>query len=152
MKYKISQVSKKLNIPTSTIRYYDSEGLLPFIERKSGKDRVFSESDFEWLKVIECMKKSGMSIQSIREYIQMALKGDETISARLELFRKQKEVILSQMKELEHTLKMVEYKCWFYEEAKKAGTIDGLKKVSIDDVPEKHKEIYLELKSIPKEK
>ena len=70
-------MAKLLNIPGSTLRYYDKEGLLPFVERSSGGIRMFQEKDYEWLKVISCLKKAGMSLKDIREYINLAMQGDD---------------------------------------------------------------------------
>ena len=67
MVYTVGEMAKKLDVPASTLRYYDKEGLLPFVERSSGGIRMFQESDFEWLQVIGCMKKAGMSIRDIRQ-------------------------------------------------------------------------------------
>lgn len=58
MPYTIGEVAKKMNVAPSTLRYYDKEGLLPFVERSSGGIRMFKESDFEWLSIIECLKKA----------------------------------------------------------------------------------------------
>ena len=124
MVYTVGEMAKRLDVPPSTLRYYDKEGLLPFVERSSGGIRMFRDSDVEWLQIIHCMKKAGMSIRDIREYIQLALQGDDTIDARLAMFRRQREAILAQMEELRQTLETVEYKCWFYETAQKAGSTD----------------------------
>ena len=70
MIYTVGEMAQKLGVPTSTLRYYDKEGLLPFVERSSGGIRMFRENDFEWLQVIRCMKKAGMSIKDIRQYIE----------------------------------------------------------------------------------
>lgn len=59
MLYTVSEMAKKLNIAPSTLRYYDKEGLLPFVERSNGGIRMFKDSDFEWLSIIECLKKQG---------------------------------------------------------------------------------------------
>lgn len=78
-------MARLLGVPASTLRYYDKEGLLPFVERSSGGIRMFKESDIEWLKVIGCMKKAGMSIKDIKLYIELAMKGNDTIDARLDM-------------------------------------------------------------------
>lgn len=49
MVYTVGEMAKLLEVPASTLRYYDKEGLLPFVERSSGGIRMFQESDFEWL-------------------------------------------------------------------------------------------------------
>ena len=118
MVYTVGEMAKKLDVPASTLRYYDKEGLLPFVERSSGGIRMFRESDFEWLQVIGCMKKAGMSIRDIRQYIELALRGDDTIDTRLKMFTHQRDVLLAQMEEMRHTLETVEYKCWYYETAR----------------------------------
>lgn len=104
MAYTVGEMARRLGVPASTIRYYDKEGLLPFVGRSSGGIRVFTEKDFEWLRIIECLKKTGMSLKDIREYIELAMQGDETIARRLELFRKQRTVLETRMAELQQTM------------------------------------------------
>lgn len=135
MLYTVGETAKILNIAPSALRYYDKEGLLPFVERSSGGIRVFKEEDFNWLFIIECLKKSGLSIKDIKKYIDMSLKGDETIDERLEMFKKQRERVLQQMQELQNTLDTIEYKCWFYESAKKLGSVDAVKQIPYDEIP-----------------
>ena len=151
MVYTVGEMAKKLDVPASTLRYYDKEGLLPFVERSSGGIRMFRESDFEWLQVIGCMKKAGMSIRDIRQYIELALRGDDTIDTRLKMFTHQRDVLLAQMEEMRHTLETVEYKCWYYKTAKAAGTIDVPRDMADKDVPERFRAIRRELKTIPQE-
>lgn len=61
---------------------------------------MFRQSDFEWLRIIRCMKKAGMSIKDIRLYIELAMQGDDTIDTRLEMFRHQREVVTRQIRQL----------------------------------------------------
>ena len=131
MLYTIGEMAKLLDIPASTLRYYDKQGLLPFVERSKSGIRMFQEKDYEWLKLIECLKKSGLTLSEIKNYIFMAIRGDETIEDRLQLFLNQKEVITQKITELQETLKVVEYKCWYYETAKKAGTVSVPKDMSL---------------------
>ena len=147
MVYTVGEMAKLLGVTASTLRYYDKEGLLPFVERSSGGIRMFRESDIEWLRVIECMKKAGMSIKDIRQYIELALKGDDTIELRLMMFRRQKEVLQQKMAEMQHTMAMVEYKCWYYETAKDAGTVEVPQNMKESDVPKQFHDIRRELKN-----
>ena len=149
MVYTVGEMAKLLGITASTLRYYDKEGLLPFVERSSGGIRMFQESDFEWLQVIGCMKKAGMSIKGIRQYIEMALQGDDTIGLRLAMFRHQQEALKQQMEELQRTMQMVDYKCWYYETALEAGTVDVPQSMELSQVPEEFREIRLKLKKAP---
>ncbi len=150
MLYTVGEMAKLLGVTASTLRYYDKEGLLPFVERSSGGIRMFQESDIEWLQIIGCMKKAGMSIKDIRQYIEMALEGDDTIGLRLAMFRHQQEVLKQQMEELQRTMEIVDYKCWYYETAQKAGTTAVPQNMPLSEVPEEFRTIRRELKKIPK--
>ena len=152
MVYTVGEMARLLEVPASTLRYYDKEGLLPFVERSSGGIRMFRESDFEWLQVIGCMKKAGMSIKDIRQYIEMALQGDDTIDLRLSMFRRQQEELKRQMEELRHTMEMVDYKCWYYETAKQAGTVEVPKNMELSEVPERFRKIRQELRTPPEQR
>lgn len=149
MPYTVGEMAKMLDVPASTLRYYDKEGLLPFVARSSGGIRLFQDSDLEWLRVIGCMKKAGMSIKDIRQYIELAMQGNDTIDTRLAMFRHQREVLEAQMAELQHTMSMVDYKCWYYETAQATGTIDTPKYMPLEQIPEQFRAIRQELKQQP---
>ena len=149
MAYTVGERANIMGVPASTLRYYDKEGLLPFVERTSGGIRMFKEQDYEWMKIIECMKRAGMPIKDIRDYIELALEGDATIHERLQLFQNQKRLVQEQMKSLQHTLDVLDYKCWYYETAESAGTTDVLKNISEDKIPDKYREIRKELSGVP---
>lgn len=136
MLYTVGEAAKILNVAPSTLRYYDKEGLLPFVERSNGGIRMFREKDFNWLFIVECLKKSGLSIKDIKHYIDLAVEGDETIDERLELLRNQREKVLEQMAELQNTLDILNYKCWYYETAQKCGTTSVPQNMTIDEIPE----------------
>ena len=139
----------RLDVPASTLRFYDKEGLLPFVERLPGGIRMFQEKDYEWLKVISCLKKAGMSLKDIREYINLAMQGDDTIDERLALFEKQRKNLEAQMAELQHTMDVLNFKCWFYETAKKAGTTLVPQCMEAEEIPEEFQKIREELHCKP---
>ena len=76
MVYTVGDAAKMLNVAPSTLRYYDKEGLLPFVERSEGGIRMFKDSDLDWLKLIECLKRTGMPIKGIRQFIECTARGD----------------------------------------------------------------------------
>ena len=151
MSYTVGEMARILGVPSSTLRYYDKEGLLPFVARSSGGIRIFTEKDYEWLQVISCLKKAGMSLKDIREYTLLAMQGDETIDPRLQLFYKQRETLKAQMEELQRTMEMLEYKCWYYETAKEAGTLKVMKHMTVDDIPERFQNVRRELQDMPEQ-
>lgn len=136
MLYTVGETAKILNVAPSTLRYYDKEGLLPFVERSVGGIRVFKEEDFNWLFIIECLKKSGLSIKDIKHYIDLSLEGDETIDERLEIFENQRKKLSAQMADLKATLEILDYKCWYYETARKFGTTAVPQSMPVEEIPE----------------
>ena len=78
-----------------------------------------------------------------------ALQGDDTIDLRLAMFQHQQEVLKQQMAELQHTIEMVDYKCWYYETTKEAGTVDAPQKMELSEVPERFRKIWQELRTVP---
>ena len=139
--YTIGEVSKMFNIPISTLRYYDKEGLFPKTERKSGI-RQFSEEEIEAIRVFDCLKKSGLKIKDIKHFIEWTQVGNETLQVRKELFDKQKIQIQSEIENLKKTLDMINYKCWYYNEALKAGDENSVITKIPNDLPQDIKESY----------
>lgn len=134
--YTIGEVSKLFNISIHTLRFYDREGLFINLKRdKSGK-RNFDDSDLEAIRLIECLKKSGMKIKDIKEFMYWCSLGNETLEKRKKMFYKQRENIIKEINELKKVLSMIEYKCWYYEQALKDGNEDRLKNISMDNIPE----------------
>ena len=146
MIYTVGEMAKKIGVAPSTLRYYDKEGLLPFVERSSCGIRVFKEADYEWLKVIECLKKTGMPLKDIKTFIEMAMQGDETIDERLELIRKQRDEVGKQIAELQETMDTLNFKCWYYETAKSAGTTAVPRRMKLEELPEEFREIRKKLR------
>lgn len=141
MLYTVGEMAKRLGVAPSTLRYYDKEGLLPFVERSDGGIRLFKQADFEWLQTIECLKKTGMQLTDIKRFIEMAMQGDETIDERLELIIKQKQAVKHQIEELGKTLKTLEFKTWYYETAKKEGTTAVPRNMTLEELPEEYREV-----------
>lgn len=139
--YTIGQISEMFHLPVSTLRYYDKEGLFPNIKRTSGI-RKFDEKEIEALRVIECLKKSGMEIKDIKIFMEWCSQGNRTYKQRRELFIKQKETVENEIQRLEKVLDMIRYKCWYYEQAIKDGNEDRLNEMLPDKLPKEIQEIY----------
>ncbi len=120
MNYSISDVSKIMNLPVSTLRYYDKEGLLPYIERKDSGYRIFKEDDIRMLEIIECFKNTGMSIKEIKHFIELVKQGDISLQQRYELFVERKKTVEKQMQDLQKQLDLIDYKCEYYQKVLKA--------------------------------
>ena len=141
MTYSIKEVADMMNVEPSTLRYYDSMGLLPGVKRVNGR-RVFEDKDFKWLRVLNCMKKINMPIDKIKAYVELAEKGDSTLQERFDMILEQKENVLGQIDELKNCLKEFEYKEWYYTEAikeKKKKVVENVTSCSptleVDTIP-----------------
>ena len=144
MFYTIGEMAQKLDVAPSTLRYYDKEGLLPFVERSSGGIRMFKDEDMEWLRLLGCLKKAGMPLKEIRSFMELSRQGDATIDQRLDLVEKQRGSVLDQMKQLEDTLLMLDYKRWYYQTAQAAGTCTVHDTLSPERVPEQFRALMAE--------
>lgn len=135
MLYTVGEMAKAIGVAPSTLRYYDQEGLLPFVERSQGGMRMFTDADYATLMVIDCLKKSGLSIKEIKAFIALAQEGDASIDQRLALFQRRKAAVEQQLLDLQETLDILQYKCWYYETASKAGTEDAVRNLPLEAVP-----------------
>ena len=139
--YSIGQVAEMFRLPISTLRYYDKQGLFPNMERVSGIRR-FSEQEIEALRVIECLKKAGMEIKDIRQFMDWCSEGSSTYPQRKKLFEMQKAHMEQEIARMNRTLDMLKFKCWYYEQATKEGSEDRLKALIPDHLPEEIRKAY----------
>ena len=148
MLYTVGEIAKILGISASTLRYYDKEGLLPFVERSNSGIRMFTDKDYEWLEVIECLKKSGLSIKDIKAYTNMVNQGNNSLSERLELFQARRTAIKQQIMEMQEALELLEFKCWYYSQAVQDRTDEKVQALSIDEIPEQYRNIKQKMNNI----
>ena len=139
--YTIGDAAAKLDMPASTIRFYEKNGLIPNQQRSSDGRRLFDEDDLEWMRFVERLKVSGMPIKEIREYIQLYMEGDSTIEERRRIVYERRAAIDKQLEELQLARDFIEYKCWFYDVASESGTCDTPRNMPFDELPEDIKRI-----------
>lgn len=139
--YTIGQVSEMFNLPISTLRFYDKEGLFPGLERVSGI-RKFSDDELETIRVIECLKGSGLGIKDIKYFIELCSGGSDTYPQRKALFEERRRAVENEMERIQRTLTMLQYKCWYYEKAIKDGNEDGINEMLPDRLPEDIQKLY----------
>ena len=139
--YSIGEISKMFQLPISTLRYYDKEGLFPHLKRVNGV-RQFSESEIETLRVIDCLKKSGLEIKDIKEYMALCSLGNTTLKQRKEIFEKQKEEVLQEIEKLQKVLSMLNYKCWYYDQAIEKNDEAYVQALSFNQFPPQIQQYY----------
>lgn len=136
MFYSIGEVANTTGITISTLRYYDREGMFPNIGRTNGGIRVFSEIEMNTIRVIECLKSSGMSIKEIKKFLVRCHEGDNSLRERRDMFYNRFEEVQKQIEVLQKTVNMLKYKCWYYDTAVAAGTEEVVRNLPVDEIPE----------------
>ena len=139
--YSIGQVAEMFGLPISTLRYYDKQGLFPKMERVSGI-RKFSETEIEALRVIECLKKAGMEIKDIKQFMDWCVEGPSTYHQRKALFETQKAHMEKEIERMNRTLDMLRFKCWYYEQAIRDGSENAILSMIPDQLPEDIRRAY----------
>ncbi len=139
--YTIGQVAEMFDLPISTLRYYDKQGLFPQLKRESGI-RKFSDNEIEALRVIECLKKSGLEIKDIKLFMEWCSEGSATYSNRFELIHKQKERVEAEIRQLHKTLDMLKFKCWYYTQVMEDGNENKARALTPDGLPEDIRRAY----------
>ena len=114
--YTMMQVCKEANMTYQTLKYYCNEGLVPNVKRDRNNRRVFDERDLKWIKDLVCLKKCGMSIQEMKEYLDLCLQGESTIPQRKRLLEKKQQALRDQIRELENSVSYIDWKQNFYDE------------------------------------
>ncbi len=139
--YTIGQISEMFDIPTSTLRFYDKEGLFPNLVKK-GHIRYFGEHELESLKIINCLKRSGLEIKEIKEFFVLMAEGKDSYGKRKELFEARKKIVEDEIESLKKTLALLKFKCWYYEKAMEDGCEDKIKAMLPDNLPEEIQKFY----------
>jgi len=114
---KIAEVSEQYGLSADTLRYYERIGLIPPINRNQGGIRNYGEVDVMRVEFIKCMRSAGLPIEVLIDYMELVQQGDQTIEARKEILKEQRELLLSRMQEMQKTLDILDHKIEVYENA-----------------------------------
>ncbi len=123
--YTIQEVCRMTGLSAHTLRYYEKEGLLTDIGRSAGGFRRYTDEDLEWLRLICCLKNTGMPLQEIARFVRLAHCGDATLSDRVELLRGHREKVIARMEEMQRHLDKVTWKLNYFTEKLRAYEENG---------------------------
>lgn len=123
--FSIGEVVKQTGLSAHTLRYYEKEGLLPFVTKNSSGLRVYTTTDLQWLSMIECLKDSGLQIKEIRQYIEWFRQGDSTLQLRLDLFANRRKALESEMARMQTVMNKITFKETLYTTAIKLGSLEA---------------------------
>ncbi|MFB5762789.1 MerR family transcriptional regulator [Paenibacillus medicaginis] len=120
----IKEVTEMTGISAPTLRYYESEGLLPYVKRDEHGKRLYDQEDIEWVHFITALRATGMPIVQIQKYVKLFKEGDETMSERKTMMLTHKKEIENKIKELYYNMDKINYKLALYDvlEAQKKHT------------------------------
>lgn len=113
----IKEVSEKFDISADTLRYYERIGLIPPVPRNKSKIRDYDESSIRWIELMKCMRKSGVQIDALIEYVALFHKGDETIDARKAILIEQRDKLVERIEDMQVSLDRLNYKIDNYEKS-----------------------------------
>ncbi|MEI3162761.1 MAG: MerR family transcriptional regulator [Lachnospirales bacterium] len=112
--YTMMQVCRKLNMSYQTLKYYCNEGLVPNVKRDKNNRRIFDESDLNWIKDLSCLKKCNFSINEMKMYLDLCLKGPSTIEQRQSILEEKRKSLLKSIEELNNSIEYINWKQEFY--------------------------------------
>lgn len=110
------QVCKKTNMTYQTLKFYCNEGLVPNVKRDRNNRRVFDERDVAWINSLTCLKKCGMGIQEMKEYLSLCMRGEATIPQRKTILAHKQEELRRRIGELEESIAYIDWKQNYYDE------------------------------------
>ena len=116
MLYTMMQVCKEADLTYQALKFYCNEGLIPNVKRDKNNRRIFDERNLKWIKDLVCLKKCGMSIQEMKEYLGLCLQGPATIPQRKVMLTKKQESLRSSIQELQDSVAYIDWKQNFYDE------------------------------------
>ncbi len=112
--YSIQEACEKTGLTAHTLRFYEKEGLLTNVGRSAGGFRQYSDEDMEWLGLICCLKNTGMPLQEIARFVQLAHEGDRTLEERVELLKDHRKKLIERMREMQRYLEKITWKVNFF--------------------------------------
>lgn len=116
MLYTMMQVCKETGMTYQALKFYCNEGLVPNVKRDKNNRRVFNERDMAWISSLTCLKKCGMSIQEMKEYLAMCLQGEASIPQRKEMLAQKQAALRETIRELQGSVAYIDWKQNFYDE------------------------------------
>jgi len=134
----IKEAAEVTGISIDNLRYYERIGLIPEVPRTVSGMRDYDDSSLNWIDFAMRFKRGGMSLEAIREYIQLAIQGEDTKPARKEILLEAKEDLEKKMTEIQESLDVINYKLNTYEQKCEPLTIEIVNEWKAKNMEEKN--------------
>lgn len=112
--YTVKEASEKVGISSHTLRYYDKMKLFPLVKRNAANVRLFSEADLEWIRIVECLRRTDMPIHEVQHYVNLCLKGNSTIDERVKIIQKHEALLKQEIEQMQYNLQLLQFKISYY--------------------------------------
>ena len=116
MLYSMKEVCRKTGMTYEALKFYRNQGLVPNVKRDEHNYRVFDDRDVAWIESLGCLKRCGMSIQEMQDYVALCLQGEASIPARKVLLEQKREQLLEHIRDLEDAVRYIDWKQGFYDD------------------------------------
>lgn len=110
----IQEVAKQLNISQDTLRFYEKSGLLGKIKRNASGYRNYDDNDLRRIEFVLCMRNVGISIDVLKQYMNLYDQGDDTWYQRQQLLIDSKKVLDKKIVEFQLASERLEKKIQMY--------------------------------------
>lgn len=114
--YTMMQVCRELDMHYETLKFYCNQGLIPNVKRDHNNRRIFDDRDLRWIRDLSCLKRCGMSIQEMKDYLALCLRGQGTIPERQAMLVKKRKELLEQIQSISESVDYIDWKQNFYAE------------------------------------
>ena len=110
----IGQLALRTGRSTHTIRWYETQRLIPGVRRDASGRRVYTEAHVGWLELLDRLRLTGMSIRQMREYAVLVRKGESTLEARRLMLQEHRQRVDQMLRELSDSVALIDAKIGFY--------------------------------------
>ena len=114
--YSVKETAEIVGLTEHTIRFYTDKGLVPNVTRDRNNNRLFDEESINWLTGVKYLKGCGMSIEAIKDYVDLCLEGNSTIEQRYQIVLRQKTVAEEQLRSAQERIEYLNSKIAFYQD------------------------------------
>lgn len=114
--YAMKEACEKTGLAYETLKYYCNQGLVPNVKRDEKNRRIFDDRDIDWINSLNCLRNCNMSIQEMREYIQLCMEGEVSIPERKQILAKKRQSLEEELKRIQDSIDYIDWKQGFYDD------------------------------------
>ena len=114
--YSMKETCKKVGMSYQTLKFYCNQGLIPNVKRDKNNYRIFDDNNIGWIKSLSCLKKCGMSIEEIKQYLNLCLIGESTIPDRKVLLDIKRKKLIEELNQIQESIDYIDWKQAFYDD------------------------------------